>query len=487
MGEFFMGQELIQGELPANSPRPAETPPEGVIMTDISNGYTRRYIYIAMAGSAPEEITISESVQKKRVSGAAVAVEEDFSPSMEGAPVPDGIILPEGAVLPENAVFSGMPSQPRSTMGRPAAAPRVTVPVQGQNVPLMARQNPLPQPQQSFRTNIPVAAPTAVPTVSIQKAAPPAPVMVQAQGPLPGVEVAVPFMQTPIDKPADMPSNVRISNSVEALRPAVAPSIMDAPRQAPQERPAMMLGSVSRPLPLTTQEGRKDTYPVSNPIAPSGPMGGMSQIAGSPGLSQNQIPLRHMGQTPAPAPAAAPAPTGGKCPGAVEMPDGTTIEPDHYITLAALCELMPFLASTLTDLQAKGLAPGQKVSVVGQQPNGQTVVPTSASFGPAGQGGPMGRAVGGMGSFGGGGGSPGPSGSQGPRGLTGPAGPGSITEPPVVKVDGDFVAGPGAFVPVPGTSVPFTMSTAGVAEVRCWSLSAPGPHSNAKASSSGSG
>jgi hypothetical protein len=162
------------------------------------------------------------------------------------------------------------------------------------------------------------------------------------------------------------------------------------------------------------------------------------------------------------------------------MPDGTTIEPDQYITLAALCELMPFLASTLTDLQAKSLAPGQKVSVVGQQPNGQTVVPTSASFGPAGQGGPMGRAVGGMGSFGGGGGSPGPAGSQGPRGLTGPAGPGSITEPPVVKVDGDFVAGPGAFVPVPGTAVPFSMSTAGVAEVKVLVTLGTGPTQQAE-------
>ena len=484
MAEYFMGQELIQGELPANSPKPAATPPEGVIMTDVSrDGWSRRYIYIAMAGAAPEEILISETppTQKARVSGAAVAVEDDFSSSMEGVSVPDGVILPEGAVLPENAVFSGIPSQGRPTMGRPAvptAAPRIAVPVQGQNVPLVARQNPLPQPQQSFRTNIAVAAPSSVPTVSIQKAAPPAPVMVQPQGPLPGVEVQVPFIQTPIDKSTDIPSNVRISNSIDSLRPAVAQSVMDSPRPVQQERPAMMLGQISRPLPLTTQEGRKDTYPVSNPIAPAGPMGGMSQIGGSPGLSQNQIPLRHMGQTPAPAPA--PASTGGKCPGAVEMPDGTTIEPDQYITLAALCELMPFLASTLTDLQAKSLAPGQKVSVVGQQPNGQTVVPTSASFGPAGQGGPMGRAVGGMGSFGGGGGSPGPAGSQGPRGLTGPAGPGSITEPPVVKVDGDFVAGPGAFVPVPGTAVPFSMSTAGVAEVKVLVTLGTGPTQQAE-------
>lgn len=451
MAEYFMGQELIQGELPANSPRPAETPPEGVIMTDVTkDGWSRRYIYIAMSGSAPEEILISETPppQKKRVSGAAVALEDDFSPSMEGAVVPEGIILPEGAVLPENAVFSGIPSEPRLTMGRSqAAAPRAGIPVQGQNVPLVARQNPLPQPQQpTFRTN-PIAAPSSVPTISIQKAAPPAPVMVQAQGPLPGAEVQVPFIQTPLEKPGDIPGNVRISNSIDALRPVVAQSIVDAPRQA-QDRQLNMMGQVARSLPLTTQEGRKETYQVSNPIAPASPMGGMSQIGGSPGFSQNQIPLRHLGQAAAPAApaAAAPASTGAKCPGAVEMPDGTTIEPDHYITLAALCELMPFLASTLTDLQTKAAT-----KALAGQP-----IPTQNGYG---------RGGGAGGWVGGGGGGPGPAGPPGLPGPVGATGPGSIIEPPVVKVDGNFTAGPGAFVPVPGTSVPFILSAPGVAKV----------------------
>lgn len=450
MAEYFMGQELIQGELPANSPRPAETPPEGVIMTDVSrDGWSRRYIYIAMAGSDPEEILIREipPAPQKRVSGAAVAIEEDYAPSMNGGGVPEGVIMPEGAVLPENAIFSGLPSAPRLRMGRSdATIPRSAVPVQG-HVPLVARQNPLPQPQQqSFRMNIPVAAPASVPTMSIQKAAPPAPILVQAQGPLAGSEVQVPFIQKPIEQPAEMPSNVRLSNSIDALRPIVAQSIVDAPRQA-QDRQLNMMGQVARPLPLSTQEGRKDTYPVSNPIAPAAPMGGMSQIAGSPGFTQNQIPLRHLGQAAQAAPAAAPAsPTGGKCPGAVEMPDGTTIEPDHYITLSALCELMPFLVSTLTDIQAKTL----------KTVNGQNPIPTQ------GQG--YGRGGGGW--VGGGGGGPGPAGLTGPAGPVGATGPGSITEPPVVKVDGNFTAGPGAFVPVPGTSVPFTMSTAGVAEVK---------------------
>lgn len=94
-------------------------------------------------------------------------------------------------------------------------------------------------------------------------------------------------------------------------------------------------------------------------------------------------------------------------------------------------------------------------------------VPTSASFGPAGQAaggsGPFGQAGGGM-SFGGGGGGPGPVGPQGPVGSIGATGPGSIVEPPLIKTDGDFIAGPGGFVAVPGTLVPFAMAAAGVAQ-----------------------
>lgn len=458
-----MGQELIQGELPANSPRPAETPPEGVIMTDTSrDGYTRRYIYIAMAGSQPEEIVISETFpEKKRVSGAAIAIEES-SYQMEGPgiEIPEGVVMPENAVLPENAVFSGLPSEARRAMGgRQGGAPMA---VRGA-VPMVSMQNAMQQ--QPLRTNPPVHQnPVSVSTISIQKAAPPPPLMVQpAQSPVPGGQVSVPFIQNPVDKTPEMSGNVRLSNSLDGLKPVAAQSIIDAPRMQAQDRQ-------SRSLPLTTQEAKKtDLYPVSNPLTQNTPMAaGVAQMGGGPSaFIQNQIPLRHLGQAAPPAETQAP-PSGGKCPGAVEMPDGRVIEPGDMVSLQDLCELMPFLVETLTSMQAKGLAPGQKVPVVGQQANGQTAVPTSASFGPAGQGaGPYGRAGGAaVGGFGGGGGGPGPAGVQGPIGAPGAPGPGSITEPPVVKVDGDFTAGPGAFVPVPGTAVPFTMATAGVAEVK---------------------
>ncbi len=445
MARFFMGQELIQGELPANSPKPPSTPPEGVIMTDIGqDGYTREYIYISMAGSAPEEIVISEGypVEKKRISAAAVAVEEAPEPRMGGAvETMDGIILPEGAIMPDNAVFSGLPTGGPS-MGSPAAAAPVA-----SGIPVVGA---IPQAQQPLRMGG-AAAPASVPLVTIQKAAPKAPVMVQHQAaPTPGLEVQVPFVSKPVDRAPEILGNVPVANSIDSLRPVQAQSVADGPRMAQTERPVAMLGQ-ARTLPLTSQESRKgDAYPVSNPIQPPQPMG--MQIS-SPAHGQNQVPIRGLGQT-APAPAAAPAAstppaTTGKCPGAVEMPDGRTIEPEDNVSLKDLCELMPFLVQTLTDFQSKNTGPGSKIPLVGNQP-----VP----------GNPYGRPTGGW--VGGGGGAPGPAGPRGPAGEAGPPGPGSIVEPPVVKVDGDFTAGPGSFVPVPGTSVPFSMSAAGVAEVK---------------------
>lgn len=489
MGEFFMGQELIQGELPANSAKPAETPPEGVIMTDTSmDGWQRRYIYIAMSGSAPEEILISETPpsQKQRISGTAVAVEEAPA-EMEGVgrDIPEGIVMPEGAVLPENAVFSGMPSAPTPMMSGRAAAPvmapvstpslRTAVPMQSQQitaaVTMVARPNPLgqaqPQQQQPIRMNSMAQSPVSVPTVSIQKAAPPPPLSVQTpQSPVPGGQVSLPFVQRPVERTPEVSGNMRLTNAIDSIKPVSVAPIADMNR-ASQERPAPVLGQ--RSIPLTTQEGKKDLYQVSNPIAQNAPIAaGLSQMGGSSRFAQHEVPLRHLGQAAPAAPAQGAAPaapsTGGKCPGAVEMPDGRVIEPGDSVSLKDLCELIPFLVETLTDLQAKGLSPGQKVPVVGQQANGQMAVPTQGgAFGPAGQG-PYGRSTGGW--VGGGGGGPGPTGSTGPAGPMGATGPGSIVEPPVVKVDGDFVAGPGAFVPVPGTTVLFPMSAAGVAEVK---------------------
>lgn len=476
-----MGQELIQGELPANSPRPAETPPEGVIMTDVRpDGGSRRYIYIAMAGEAPEEITISETAGRPqpRVSGIASPVYDEPQPAYDpvmGMPeIPEGVDLPAHAVLPDNAVFSGVPSScvqgKRQVM--PCEGPKVPSPaLAGQTVRVtgMAPQavQSVQDPRQPIRMSgvVPQATtPVPVTTMSIQKAAPPAPVAVQQpQAPVPGGQVYVPPMQGPVQESRhEMSGNIKLSNSLEAVRPVAAAPFVEAPPMADRQLP--MMGQ-SRSLPLTVQETRKsDSYPLANPISQKAPMAGVAPIGGPTGFVQNQVPIRGLGQAAAPAPGAPPpapvAPPGSKCPGAVEMPDGRVIEPDGLIALKDLCELVPFLIETLTNLQAQGLAPGQKLNVVGGQP-GVLAVPNQGSFGPAG-GSFRGGAPGGF--VGGGGGGPGPAGPQGPMGGVGPPGPGSVFEPPVVKTDGDFTAGPGAFVPVPGTALVFSMLTAGIAK-----------------------
>jgi hypothetical protein len=149
------------------------------------------------------------------------------------------------------------------------------------------------------------------------------------------------------------------------------------------------------------------------------------------------------------------------------MTDGHVIEPEDYIKLSDLCELVPFLMEA--ELQAKtkqaaakaGIAPGQPLSLVGQTQGGMSAVAGGSPFGGPGGGGGGG---GGFGGFGGGGG-PGPAGPAGIPGTAGPAGPpgpGTATDF-LVKTDGDFTVGPGGFVPVPGTLLSFNTPTDGAA------------------------
>lgn len=172
-------------------------------------------------------------------------------------------------------------------------------------------------------------------------------------------------------------------------------------------------------------------------------------------------PLPVLGQAQTPQQQAAPPPV-TKCPGPVQLPDGRILEPDDYIKLNDLCEIMPYLIRAM----AASMAPGQQVKVAGGITGVQGVGQGAGLFGGLGPLGPYGASS--AGGFGGGGGGTGPRGSQGPAGATGPqgpAGPGCITEDPVIKTDGDFAVGPGAFVPVPGTNISFTLSEAGIAKI----------------------
>lgn len=417
---FFMGQELIQEELPPNSPKPSETPVEGVIMTDVGmDGSTRKYLYRAIMGLPPEETLISET------RGSTIQI-------------PEGLEVPDHAIFPENAVFSGIPNPSNSLAGS-------TSPMRLQGASKVV-------------SGIPVKFSSPVPaSLSMQAAA----------GPLPGMEVVVP--NTPKQDMKKLGGPVSLSNSIESVKPVIAKPVGEASRlgeAAVQERRSPMLGQISSPLALMGQEEpRGDSYPISNPLsqalpisAPVGPLGAPSSFA------QNMVPLRTLGQQTEAVPQENPQ----TCPGAIEMPDGRVIEPGDAISLQDLCAIIPLLVKSLTNFQgAQGLAPGQQVPVVGA-PDGVQAVPTSSSFGPAtGVSGQGAFARGGGGGFvGGGGGAPGPAGrtgAQGPPGPAGPPGPGSTVETPVVKTDGDFVAGPGSFVPVPGTTLTFSVTDAGIA------------------------
>lgn len=206
-------------------------------------------------------------------------------------------------------------------------------------------------------------------------------------------------------------------------------------------------------------------------IPPDSSRRGLAQkiIGGATAFMQQAVPLR-MGQAIAPGPvpprppAAAPPPVAAaplprRCPGPVEMPDGRIIEPDDPVTLNDICELMPLLLEAYKAVESR--APTRPLTTA---PSGMPV-PTGGfpSFGPS------------TGPFGGGGGRA-PSGQLGPiagnlqvNPNQGPAGPAGPPGPPgvggaidfVVKTDGDFTAGPGAFIAVPGTSVAFVQGSDG--------------------------
>ncbi len=159
----------------------------------------------------------------------------------------------------------------------------------------------------------------------------------------------------------------------------------------------------------------------------------------------------------------------------VELSDGRVIYPEDPITLADVCEIVPLILETLMKAETKGkVAPGMPVPIArgGVSPTfGPSTAPTGfgprpgAIAGPGLFGGtiPFGAGGGGFPAGGGGGrGAPGPQGIQGPPGGQGPPGPGAIVDF-IVKTDGDFVVGPGAFVPVPGTLVNFSTSESGPA------------------------
>jgi hypothetical protein len=273
-----------------------------------------------------------------------------------------------------------------------------------------------------------------------------------------------------------------LGRSKEILIAEIRPGAAAAGRAIPLSGPAPQVPAPAAPVPLpfSGQEKiavRQSLGPLGMPIRSNSPFMGQ----GTARLAQTAPPPAPSG-TAAPAPLPqpsgdvglpAPAPGCSVCPGPMQLPDGKVVHLDDPITLSDLCQMLPKLVSQCAAPSGPApasLAPGA-VPVVGAP--GQPIPGAGfPSFGPAAGG------FGG-GGFGGGGGSTppgfGPVGvvsgqptplpvgpGQGPPGPPGPPGPaGSAQIDFLIKTDGDFVAGPGAFVPVPGTLLGFTQGSDG--------------------------
>lgn len=255
-------------------------------------------------------------------------------------------------------------------------------------------------------------------------------------------------------------------NKVEYYR-TPEPTLGDVRLKGGAERPLSTMPQTFE-YPVDAAFEAQGGVRISNPNVSSGGAVPVSSrtisLSGATSFLQNEVPIAglsgpYLGQVsqgpvptvpgPGPVPTQQAAPAGefpaSLCPGAIQMPDGRTIEPEDEITLMDLCDILPTIMEAL---QLKATQGDGRVPVVGGQQRG---------FGPAGQMGAI-SAPGGGGGFGGGGG--GGRGERGLRGFQGPAGLGGNIDT-ITKTDGDFTAGPGAFVSVPGTLINFTTEEAG--------------------------
>ena len=253
----------------------------------------------------------------------------------------------------------------------------------------------------------------------------------------------------------------------EAVPPAPPPPPVQQGMNVPGMAGAMRVPGRAVSSPFSGVRGAEANLPPQNP-----------QLAGSnlPVLS-NPTPPRSLRLSQGPGSQSPSSVPGAACPppGPMQLPDGRIIQLDDTIKLSDLWQILPYMTQQCVQ-QAKAEGPQQ--APVGPQ----SAIPTS----PIGAGFPgFGPATGmfGTGPFGGPGGGgalpgplgvvsgnvpqpqPGGSGIPGPAGPPGPPGPAGLGTGVdfLVKTDGDFSAGPGAFIPVPGTLLSFTQGQAGPA------------------------
>jgi hypothetical protein len=278
-----------------------------------------------------------------------------------------------------------------------------------------------------------------------------------------------------------------------ARTPAEGVIVTDIAPDGWSRRYLYMAGPERTPEEIMISETPPSGQPIEGPGRPRAMgvriMGGLIKPQNL--LQRRSLPIVRMGQAVAPGPVPQPPPPPppaeptappGTCPGPVQMPDGRVVKPEDGISLKDLCEIMPLLLDAYRS--AAGLARGRGgPGAPGAPPYGGPGGPIPLTGGPPGSPMPGGfPSFGpGTGTFGGGGGGgggggpiPGPLGpiqgvtplnpNQGPPGPPGPPGPGGgggTVADFVVKTDGDFTAGPGSFIPVPGTLLNFVQGADG--------------------------
>ncbi len=236
-----------------------------------------------------------------------------------------------------------------------------------------------------------------------------------------------------------------------APAPVAPPARSELGRSLPFQGQAQPIMDNRLNFPMNSQVKLAGTSPMlGQPTPVQAPAPAAAPVSGPTDVP---IPL-----TPA-APGAPPPPPGlpAICDRAIQLPDGTILNPDDQITFKDFCALMPYI------LKAEKAEQGPRRSGGGiPLSQGFGAVP---SFGPAGS--PFGQGGGGGGG-GGGGAPPGPGpvgviqnptiqgagqgatqGPPGPQGATGATGPGSIIDG--VQITSSF-SNAGAMVVVPGST-----------------------------------
>lgn len=260
----------------------------------------------------------------------------------------------------------------------------------------------------------------------------------------------------------------------------LTPSVV-LPPAPPQESVAQIPQMGQMQVPGQAGAMRVPGRGVSSPF--SGVRGAEAALTPRPSMAGTSLPMIQNPQPPrsprlsqaAPGQSLAPVPPPA-CPvppGPMQLPDGKIINLEDPVTLSDLWQILPYMTQQCVT-QLKEQTPAEKLGPPGAMPTSPIGAgfpgfgPATGMFGTGGFGGP-----------GGGGALPGPlgvvssntpqppgpggSGSPGPTGPTGPAGPAGAGSAIsfVTKQDGDFTAGPGAFVPVPGTLLNFTQGQTG--------------------------